>query len=174
MQYNTLSSSLFAPAGLTHAFGEQRSLYAHQPRNDPFIVANSTRGGPPFFPAVNYNPFGYFRKASGRQRITLDHCSIVENRDYAGSWATSGIVVDQSTRPGIPLNLPTDISFPRLTGVSVRDRFLMLDRERRWRALRGIVSNRRAHQVTDSESRQSFSHPLWLRPGPVQFVLCNL
>jgi hypothetical protein len=30
LQYNTLSSSLFATAGLTRAFGGQRSLYARQ------------------------------------------------------------------------------------------------------------------------------------------------
>jgi hypothetical protein len=63
-----------------------------------------------------------------------------------------GMVVHQSTTPRISLNFPTYILFPRLTGVSVRDRFLMLDCDRPWRARRGAVSNRRAHQVTDSEA----------------------
>jgi hypothetical protein len=68
------------------------------------------------------------------------------------SGVSSEILVHQSTTPRISLNFPTYILFPRLTGVSVRDRFLMLDCDRPWRARRGAVSNRRAHQVTDSES----------------------
>ncbi len=78
----------------------------------------------------------------------LGHLDIrLRRRRVAG-----GMVVHQSTTSRISLNLPTHILFPRLTGVSVRDRFLMLDRDKPWRALRGVVSNRRAHQVTDSEA----------------------
>jgi hypothetical protein len=36
--------------------------------------------------------------------------------------------------------------------LSIRDRFPMLNRDKPWRALRVVVSNRRSHQVTDSES----------------------
>jgi hypothetical protein len=59
-----------------------------------------------------------------------------------GRGIARGVVVHQSTTPRISLNFPTPIRFPRLTGVSIRDRVLMFNHDEPWRARRVVGSGK--------------------------------
>jgi hypothetical protein len=62
------------------------------------------------------------------------------------------MVVHQQTQSKILFKEQRFKPSPKITGVSVGDRAPMLDRDKPWRAHEVFVSNRRSHQITDSES----------------------